>query len=308
MPPDAHSDPLDSFEETVRARLGSDADEWLEGVPDLIGSVKAQWDLAVTGTARNIDAFGMTIPALRGETQVEIRISYPDAWFTDEVTALEAWGGTGAVRLLETDPRGASLRVAPDPGTSLAAEPNRMRALRLAADALRSLWIPGPKSLQTVATEVRAWLGDMQARWESAHQPFEQSLLRDAEQLFRSFVGTQTESVLLHGDARLSAFVLDGERAIATDPRPLVGEKAFDIGALLRDEPADLMEDPSAGSHLLQARLDQLTDLLDVSPSRVKGWAFAVAIDLALVAYEGGNPSGGDLLVDVGKLCQNLTA
>ena len=308
MPTDEPTDPLARFEAAVRARVGAEADPWLEGLPDLIAAMRASWDLLITGPAREVDAFGMTMPATRADEGVLLRMAYPDGWFADETTALEAWNGEGAVRLLEADPRGAHLRAAPTPGTSLGAERNPMRALRLIAEALRTLWIPAPAGLQPLSVEVRAWNAEMPARFESAHRPFERQLLYDAQQLFRAFGPTQSGQVLLHGDARLDAFVLDGDRAIAIDPKPLVGEPAFDVASLLRDKPAELVQDPVAGREQLQARLNQLTDQLDVQPSRVKGWAFAVAVDTGLVAYENGDPDGGDLMLEVARLCQSLTA
>ena len=308
MPTDEPTDPLARFEAAVRARVGAEADPWLEGLPDLIAAMRASWDLLITGPAREVDAFGMTIPATRADEGVLLRMAYPDGWFADETTALEAWNGEGAVRLLEADPRGAHLRAAPTPGTSLGAERNPMRALRLIAEALRTLWIPAPEGLQPLSVEVRAWNAEMPARFESAHRPFERQLLYDAQQLFRAFGPTRSGQVLLHGDARLDAFVLDGDRAIAIDPKPLVGEPAFDVASLLRDKPAELVQDPVAGREQLQARLNQLTDQLDVQPSRVKGWAFAVAVDTGLVAYENGDPDGGDLMLEVARLCQSLTA
>lgn len=307
MPTEEPTDPLARFEAAVRARLGADADAWLEGLPDLISAMTAGWDLTITGPAREVDAFGMTIPATRADERVLLRMAYPDGWFVDETTALVAWHGEGAVRLLETDPRGAHLRAAPVPGTSLAAERNPMRALRLVSEALRALWIPAPDGLQTLSAEARVWNDEMSARYESAHRPFERRLLVDAQQLFRSFITTQTSQVLLHGDARLDAFVMDGDRAIAIDPKPLVGEPAFDAASLLRDKPGDLVTDETAGREQLQARLDQLTDLLDVPRSRVKGWAFAVAVDTGLLAYDQGDPKGGDLMLEVAELCQSLT-
>ena len=301
------TDPLERFELAVRARVGSDADEWLAGVPDLISAMRTEWDLFVTGVARDVDAFGMSIPATKDGTAVFLRLAYPDGWFADETAALDAWNGSGAVRLLASDPRGAHLRTAPSPGTPLSEETNEMRAFRLATEALRSLWIPAPAGLQTLAAEARTWLTELSARYESTHRPFERQLLFDAEQLFRTFIPTQAAPVLLHGDARLGAFVRDGDGAVATDPRPLVGEPAFDAASLLRDRPEQLVADPAAGERQLQARLEQLTDLLDVSASRVKGWAFAVAIDMALVAYEAGDVAGGDLMTEVGRLCQSVT-
>jgi streptomycin 6-kinase len=302
------SDPLDEFRTALGRRVGGEADAWVEALPDLIAEMTSSWDLLVTGTAKDADAFGITIPARRGDERVLMRISYPDGWSLDQTKALHAWDGNGVVRLLEHDPRGAHLRAAPDPGTPLSSERNQMRAFRLAADALRALWIEPPDGLQTVTAEVRAWVAEMSSRFESVHQPFEISLLHEAEQLFRAYMPTQTTKVLLHGDARLDAFVMDGERAVALDPKPLVGEPAFDAGSLLRDRPGELVLDFAAGRALMQSRLEQLTDLLDVSASRVKGWAFAVSVDTGLLAYEAGDTAGGDLMIELARLCQALTA
>src|SRR5512141_796984 len=128
----AANDPLDAFRTALGLRVGAEADGWLDALPELIGEMTARWDLQVTGTATDVDAFGMTIPATRGEDRVLLRLAYPDGWFVDLTAALQAWNGKGVVRLLEHEPRGGHLRSAPDPGTSLGEERNQMRALRLA--------------------------------------------------------------------------------------------------------------------------------------------------------------------------------
>jgi len=256
------TDPLDRFEAAVRVRVGGEADEWLSQVPDLIASVTAAWDLHVTAVANRIDGFGMSIPARRDSERVSVRIAYPDAFFADETAALRAWDGNGAVKLLEEDDRGAQLRTSPSPGTALTLERNEMTALRKVAQTLGDLWIEPPEGLQTLAAEVRAWGASMPERFESVHEPFDEQLMRDAEVMFRSFGPSQMDAVLLHGDVRLETFLLDGERAVAIDPKPLAGEPAFDVAALLRDGPGELIRDPAAGRQRLQARLDQLTDLL----------------------------------------------
>jgi streptomycin 6-kinase len=302
------TDPLERFEAAVRVRVGTDADEWLAAVPDLISSVTGRWDLHVTAVANRIDAFGLSIPARRDSDRVTLRIAYPDAFLADETAALRAWDGAGAVRVLEEDDRGAQLRSSPSPGTALSLERNEMRALRMVADALRQLWIAPPNGMQTLAAEVRTWGSSMPERFESVHEPFDEQLMRDAEVMFRSFGPSQMDAVLLHGDVRLDTFLLDGERAVAIDPKPLAGEPAFDVAALLRDGPGDLVRDPAAGRQRLQGRLEQLTDLLDVRASRVRGWAFAVAIDTGLYAYETGDIDGGDLMIEIARLCQSLSA
>jgi streptomycin 6-kinase len=300
------TDPLERFEVAVRGRVGAEAETWLAGVPDLISSVTASWDLHVTAVANRIDAFGMSIPARRDGDRVTLRLAFPDATLADETAALLAWDGTGAVRVLETDPRGAQLRSSPTPGTSLTIERNEMRALRRVADAMRSLWIEPPPGIQTLAAEVRAWNATLLERFESVHAPFDEQLVRDAETMFRSFVSTQARQVLLHGDVRLGGFVLDGDRAVALDAKPLVGEPAFDAASLLRDGPDELVRDRPAGVQRLQGRLDQLSDLLEVRAGRVRGWAFAVAVDTGLFAYESGDVDGGDLMIEIAQMCQLL--
>jgi streptomycin 6-kinase len=302
------TDPLERFEAAVRGRVGADAEDWLAALPELISWATAAWDLHVTAVANRIDAFGLSIPARRDSERVTLRVAFPDATLADEATALEAWNGTGAVRILEKDPRGAQLRTSPTPGTSLTLERNEMRALRLAADTLRSLWIEPPAGIQTLAAEVRTWGASLRERYESVHAPFEEHMIRDAEQMFRSFVATQAEPVLLHGDVRLGGFVLDGERAVALDAKPLIGEPAFDVASLLRDGPVDLVRDTVAGTAKMQGRLDQLTDLLNVRAGRVRGWALAVSVDTGLFAYESGDTDGGDLMLEIARLCQLLKA
>src|SRR3954470_23408397 len=138
------TDPLERFEAAVRVRVGGEAEDWLAQVAELISSVTAAWDLHVTAVANRIDAFGMSIPARRDSERVTLRIAYPDPFLADETAALRAWNGTGAVRILEEDERGAQLRTSPVPGTAVSLERNEMKALRMVAETLRALWIEPP--------------------------------------------------------------------------------------------------------------------------------------------------------------------
>jgi hypothetical protein len=40
----------------------------------------------------------------------------------------------------------------------------------------------------------------------------------------------------------------------------------------------------------------------------VKGWAYAVAVDMGLLAYEAGDTDGGNLMIEVARMCQSLKA
>ena len=84
----AANDPLEAFGAVLRQRVGGEADAWLDDLPDLIAAVTAEWDLIVTGTARDVDQFGMTIPATRGDDRVLVRLGYPEAFMLYMATVM----------------------------------------------------------------------------------------------------------------------------------------------------------------------------------------------------------------------------
>src|SRR3954453_22273170 len=159
--------PLPRFEAAVRVRVGGEAEDWLAQVAELISSVTAAWDLHFTAVANRTDAFGMSIPARRDSERVTLRIAYPDPFLADETAALRAWNGTGAVRILEDDERGAQPLASLVPGTAVSLERDARQAVRVVAEPLRDLWIEPPAGMQTLAAEVRAWGATMQERFES---------------------------------------------------------------------------------------------------------------------------------------------
>ena len=78
----------------------------------------------------------------------------------------------------------------------------------------------------------------------------------------------------LHGANVLSH--TDGQW-LAIDPKPLIGERAFDLASLVRDRRPALLAGPHPG-RILSERLDLLSDELDVERDRARGWAIVHAL------------------------------
>lgn len=76
--------------------------------------------------------------------------------------------------------------------------------------------------------------------------------------------------------------------AVAIDPKGVVGEPAYDSGALLHN-PAELL-DTSHPLKVLQRRIDQLAEQLSLDRSRVRGWG--ISSQAVLAAYWGWEDSG----------------
>jgi len=73
--------------------------------------------------------------------------------------------------------------------------------------------------------------------------------------------------------------VLRAHRApgLALDPKPLVGERAFDAASLLRDRRSQLAAEPHPVRRM-RRRLDQLAAELDLDRERMRRWAVVHAL------------------------------
>ena len=78
----------------------------------------------------------------------------------------------------------------------------------------------------------------------------------------------------LHGGNVL----LDATRGwLAIDPKPLVGERAFDCASLVRDRRTELMRDPHPLARI-RRRLDQFAEELALDRERIRGWGVVHAV------------------------------
>lgn len=184
------------------------------------------------------------------------------------------------MRLLAVDRgRDALLVERCEPGTQLWAE-DEETALLVAADVLWRLWRPAPAEhpFRLLADEAARWLEQLPRRWEQLGRPFERRLLDRALVALAELGPAQPDAVVLHQDFH-GGNVLQAVREpwLAIDPKPLVGERAFDTASLLRDRRDSLAAAPEAG-RLVERRLDVLEAELGLDRERMRGWGIAHAL------------------------------
>jgi streptomycin 6-kinase len=299
--------PLDDFTATTRARIGPDADAWLARVPRFLRELTARWDLTL-GEPFTGGVIGFTITAERGSgaEPAVLKLSYPDGWFADETRAIAEVGGDGMVKLLDHDDDGAQLLERAMPGTSLLDEHDEPEGNELAAGVMQRLWRPAPAGFVTVAEEATRWATSMPLRHAQQMAPFERPMMELAAETLKELVATQGEIVLLHGDLH-HGNVLAAEREpwLAIDPKPLAGEREFDITALLRDRREDILADPDPHGRL-QRRFDQLCDLFACDRRRLRDWTFAILVDYALWDFEVNALTAGSDEIQMARLMRSL--
>jgi streptomycin 6-kinase len=134
--------------------------------------------------------------------------------------------------------------------------------------------------------EWAAGLGRLRDHFGGTSGPFPTTLVEAAEGLFTELISSMSEPVLLHGDLH-HANILAAERQpwLALDPKGLVGEPAYEVGAFLRNPMPQLFAAPQPG-RILARRVDQLAEELGFDRARLLGWGLAQAVLAAWWSFE----------------------
>ena len=301
------------FIASTRARVGlgvndRGVDDWLAGLSELIAELVDRWELTL-GDPFDGGAIGYTVGATRAATDpVVLKITYPDGWFPEEVAALALWDGAGAVELIDHDPRGAMLLERALPGTDLLGHDDEDAAMLLAAGVMERLWEPTPTGISSVAEEVGRWASTFRDRNRELGEPVPCDLGDEAVSLMDELLASPREELLLHGDLHLgNLLAAEREPWLAIDPKPLVGDREFDVTALIRDKQDELVADVEA-SERLQHRFDLLAERLSCDRERLRAWSIVVMTDYALSCWEEGIEDLGPTQVTVAELLRGLRA
>jgi streptomycin 6-kinase len=271
---------------TVVELHGSEGAEWLKRLHATIEDYAERWALRVSAPFEPL-SYNYVAPAVRADgTDAVLKAGVPGGELTTEIEALRVFGGRGSARLLEADPdRGVLLLERLRPGTPLTRLSDD-EATTAAVEVMRQLWRPVPS--QHAFPTINEWgagFERLRARF-GGPGPFPARLVETAEALFSDLVASMADPVLLHGDLH-HWNILAAERQpwLAVDPKGVVGEPAYEVGALLRNPMPELLKEPHLG-RTLGRRADQLAEELRLDRDRLVGWGVAQAVLAAWWSYE----------------------
>jgi len=273
----------DDFTAKVAETWGQEGSDWLARLPGIIARYEGLWSLRVMQPFTL--SFNYVAPAVRADgTEVVLKLGVPGKENASEVEALRAYDGTACVRLFEFDiDAGVMVIERLTPGTQLWTLSDD-EATSIAADVIARLRRPAPldKEFQTVV-DWAADLGKVRKRFDGGTGPFSPHLFDKAEKLFAELIGSMGDPVLLHGDLHHDN-ILSARREpwLAIDPKGVVGEAEYEVGAYLRNRL------PTHPKETLARRIDQLVEVLGFERERIVAWALAQAVLAAAWSFEGG--------------------
>ncbi|MEJ7810892.1 MAG: aminoglycoside phosphotransferase family protein [Gemmatimonadaceae bacterium] len=266
---------------TVTALHGDVGVRWLRDLPMLLAECERRWSVTIAPPFEKL-SYNYVAPALCADgARVVLKAGLPNRELTSEIAALRLYDGRGCVRVLDADADvGVLLLERAEPGTSLAtvAVHDDAAATSAAAAVMRRLWRPAPRNHSF--PHVAGWadgLRRLRQRFDGGTGPLPRELVEKAEALFAELIPSMSALVVLHGDLHHDNILIGArEPWLAIDPKGIIGEPAYEVGALLRN-PEWLKRAPNARA-LLAWRVDQLASELGLDRARVRGWGVAQAV------------------------------
>jgi streptomycin 6-kinase len=254
----------------ARCRSSSEASDWLGRLPAIVRELQARWSLTISAPFDNGEVSCAWVAPVthEGRTPAVLKVGMPHFEAAHEIAGLRFWDGDPTVRLLEADEHaGAMLLERCVPGTHLRRLRNEREQAAVVAALLRRLWrTPLGHSFRQLSALTAHW--SEETSQSSAHW-FDGGLVRDGLSLLRELPRTSKHHVLLATDLH-AGNVLQAEREpwLVIDPKPFVGDPAFDATQHVLNSIAGLRADPLG-------TIQRFADLLEVDFERVRLWTFA---------------------------------
>jgi streptomycin 6-kinase len=259
----------------VERTFGPDGRDWVRSLPALVVELEERWSIAAGGAVgAGFTSVVLSAKTVPGDEPVALKLAFAGVENRHEIEALRLYDGDGAVQLIEADAqRGALLLEWLDAEWSLLGL-DELEACRIACALARRLWKPVPTSspFDRLEDEARRWAAELVDDNELHGRPVPARIVAEGVELLPWLVETSPPPVLLHRDLH-HGNVLAGRREpwLVIDPKPITGDAAFDLAAMLRGRWGE-------GAAGMERRFHVLCHETGLEPRRVRGWALAKTI------------------------------
>jgi len=248
---------------------------WLAALPSSVRELEERWSFTpgLPFDGAEVSCAWVAPVTLSDGTQAVLKVGMPHFEAEHEIEGLRFWNGDPTVHLIEADRSlGAMLIERCEPGThlrTLLSEPDQDVVI---AQLLRRLWRPpGPtSSFRPLAAMISYWMAETLAssnEWSDGG--LTQDGLRLFEELLEDLPKTAGDNVVLATDLH-AGNVLRAKREpwLVIDPKPFVGEPAYDATQHLLNCKARLSQDVSG-------TIGRFADLAGLDSERIRLWLFA---------------------------------
>lgn len=299
----------DAVAEAERRRSISDRDlsARVEHFSAVVRGVCQEWGLTVERWLQGGAGTPPLAVRLADGSEAVLKIAEPGD-LDVAVRVLRAGDGHGYARVLawEAD-RGALLleRLGDDLWTEASTLNSQGQVL---VPLLREAWrvpLACGQPFQSKASGLLAILADLGPRYGINHE----DVLSVATEYAQELAATETGQVVCHGDPHAGNVLRRGEGWALIDPDGFVGERAYDLGVVMRDACREITDAeavrPGAARPMLREECRRLAESANVDPERVWRWGFVERVTTALYLRWHGHARESEAFMDTATLLAN---
>lgn len=249
--------------------------EWLAALPALVNEIASDWELELGDPYVPGGQCAWVAPARNAaDDELVLKVGWRHREAEHEADALRFWDGDGAVRCLAArslDDTTALLLERCTPGHQLRLEPEPEQD-EIIAGLLRRLWARAPEDGHPFASldeMCGLWADSFELDYASDSRGLDPGLAREGIAMLRQLPGSANSRALLCTDLH-AGNVLAAQREpwLVIDPKPYIGDPAYDVVQHMLNCDQRLADDPAALAR-------RMAGLLDLEPERVRLWLFA---------------------------------
>jgi streptomycin 6-kinase len=291
---------LDVPDQVRKTVIADGNGSWLDELPGVVDSLAQEWSLVIGASLAGGHAALAAEVTLPDGTPAVLKIGVPGRDIGPEAVVLRLANGEGCARLLGEDlgRRALLLERLGAPMYDVVADP--VRRITLLCDVAVRLWRPvGPGiDLPTGANLAERYADRLPGLWEQAGRPCSRATVADALECMdrRRLAHDDRSAVLVHGDIHeMNALQASDGSYKLIDPDGLRAEPAYDLGTIVRSNPA-LGDD-------LRARTERLASRTGVDATAIWEWGTIHRVVSGVYASSiGFQPFGDQLLATADRL------
>ncbi|AZN40019.1 aminoglycoside phosphotransferase family protein [Paenibacillus albus] len=285
----------EGFHAKMTAAHGSRVEGWTQSLPELIAGCEEKFGIKLEEPFSNLSYNYIAHGTNEAGTPIVLKLAFLKAELAQEMRAMKAYAGRGAVQVLAWDEElGAAVLERAVPGTPLSATLDDHEATAIFCEVFGKLRRPFEGEAAHFQT-IRRWFEGI-VRYRSrysggAEGPLPEEWVVRAEEILEELIPTTTETVLLHGDLHHQNILRQGEDGWAViDPKGIIGDVHFEpLQYLLNYE-----ERGGDKEAVLSRRVAIITERLGLDRRRLALWGIARGVLEACWTIEDGHENWQD--------------
>lgn len=248
---------------------------WLGSLPTLLSDIFDLHQLSFVREMENL-SYNWVMVVKDSSKSYVLKLGPPHQELCSEIAALSAFE-QNTVELIDSNAaKGYLLLEYLQPGTLLKSEHDDQKATHIAAKLMQHLHV---KADNNALIPVENWLSGFDKFL--THQKLDDSmdigLLINARDLAKQLLDSSKDIFLLHGDLHHENIIADGQGWKVIDPKGVLGEKCYEVGAYLRNPYPSIVSQQDIKT-LTEHRLTIFQQKLGFERARMLDWAFVQAM------------------------------